>query len=341
MPAPLPRILFVDDETKILTGLRRALKNMREQWSMTFISSPMEALAAHRAQAFDVVVSDVSMPGMNGLDMILQMREGAPETIYIFLTGTADVQMAASAINKANIFRFFTKPCATDLLAEGIAEGLNQRQRRGTTATKTKGEKLEPGSLSAALGLAAINRIQLGVIVVDRKARVLFTNRSGGGVLSEKDGLFLDGDNICRAADSFDSQRLHEIVKGVCDETVDEDANSVIAISRPSLKRPLTALVIPLQVSHQDSPLVGIFVADHDNMNIPAPEAIARLFDLTPTESRLVHSLAKGTDLEEAAKNCGLTISTARTYLKQCFSKTNTNKQSELVKLILTTPSVS
>jgi len=79
-----------------------------------------------------------------------------------------------------------------------------------------------------------------------------------------------------------------------------------------------------------------LFVTDPDVVRVAPHAVIGRLLGLTQTEARIAQALAKGRVLEDAAKHCGVTISTARTYLKSIFAKTRTSRQSELLRLIWT-----
>ena len=76
-------------------------------------------------------------------------------------------------------------------------------------------------------------------------------------------------------------------------------------------------------------------ITDPDKLPRVLPEIIGPLFDLTSSESRLAAEIASGATLDMAAENLGLTVSTVRTYLKQIFSKTDTSRQAELVRLIM------
>jgi len=83
-----------------------------------------------------------------------------------------------------------------------------------------------------------------------------------------------------------------------------------------------------------------LFLTDPEvQPNISAP-ILGELFGLTDSEARLARALAEGSRLDEAAETIGVTVSSARTYLKQVFSKTETNRQAELVQLILTSPAI-
>jgi DNA-binding NarL/FixJ family response regulator len=316
------RILFVDDEPKVLSGLKRALRAQVDHWDMEFFDDPKAALAAYSARPFNIVISDLAMPEITGLELILAMRRVGGDAEFILLTGTGDFNTAIEAINRADIHRFFTKPCPTELLVAGIASALTERR----PAEGNDGDKF---------GLAALNRLAMGVVVVDESARLLFANTAGARILSEKDGLLIAAGDTCRAADTSETATLHDLIRRVCADALSADDASGLAITRPSLKRPLIAL-IGAGTSDGDIRQAIIFVFDPERQTLPQAETIARLFGLSPAEGRLVHALAEGRKLEDAAQYLGLTVNTARTYLKQVFSKTGTGRQSELLKLVLT-----
>jgi len=112
-----------------------------------------------------------------------------------------------------------------------------------------------------------------------------------------------------------------------------------MTLERPSQKRPLVALAMALALDGR-TPLAVLYINDSERSTLPEPEALSRLFGLSLGEARLARALAEGFRLEDAAEASGLTLSTARTYIKQAFAKTGTGRQAELVKLILTTPAV-
>ncbi|WP_096702176.1 response regulator [Magnetospirillum sp. 15-1] len=311
-----PRILFVDDEVRVLQGLRRGMHKHEERWEMEFVSDPTAALDAMRAQPFDVVVSDMKMPGMTGIDMVVAMREVAPDAAYIMLTGTADLRTAIDAINRADMFRFFTKPCPAFLLAEGIVEALAARR---------------PPEQPPSMGEAALDRLPVGVVVVDATGHALFMNRRGAALCAAEDGLLLAGGRQVRAASAAESAALHRAVT----EILTGGGTAALSITRPSLKRSLSVLISPLPGSR-----AALYIGDPDDLPLVPPEQLARLLDLTPSEARLTHSLALGHSVEEAAGLSEVTVSTARSYLKQVFVKTGTARQAELVKLVLGLPAV-
>ena len=86
----MTRILFVDDEINILQGLRRLLRPFAQNWAMDFASTGDEGLAKLAATPFDVVVSDMRMPGMDGAQFLEQVRHRHPETMRIILSGYSE-----------------------------------------------------------------------------------------------------------------------------------------------------------------------------------------------------------------------------------------------------------
>lgn len=107
-------ILFVDDEENVLNGLRRMLHSQRHEWHMAFANSGVEALDILQRESFDIVVSDMRMPGMDGVELLEKIRLNHPETVRIILSGYADKEAALRTIS--SIHQFLPKPCPPDLL---------------------------------------------------------------------------------------------------------------------------------------------------------------------------------------------------------------------------------
>jgi len=118
------KILFVDDETLVLDAFRRML---RDQFEIhTAESGEKGLLQARENGPFAIVVSDMRMPGMNGAQFLSQIRETAPDTVRMLLTGFTDLDAAVAAVNEGNIFRFLSKPCSKEDLLNAIHLGLAQ-----------------------------------------------------------------------------------------------------------------------------------------------------------------------------------------------------------------------
>jgi response regulator RpfG family c-di-GMP phosphodiesterase len=119
-----PRILFVDDEPLLLEGLRRSLH--REFDAELAASGPEGLEKIKKGGPFPVIVSDMRMPGMDGAEFLSQVRNIAPESIRVMLTGYADMEAAMRAVNEGRIFRFLNKPVTPDDLALALRACLTQ-----------------------------------------------------------------------------------------------------------------------------------------------------------------------------------------------------------------------
>lgn len=118
------KILLVDDELNILEGYQRQLRRL---YQVEVALGGEEGLQKIKESGpYSVVVSDFRMPGMNGIDFLALVRETAPETVRIMLTGFAEIQALIEAINQGNIFRFLTKPCSPEILTRALNDGIKQ-----------------------------------------------------------------------------------------------------------------------------------------------------------------------------------------------------------------------
>jgi response regulator RpfG family c-di-GMP phosphodiesterase len=116
------KILFVDDDQNILAAYQRQL---RKQFLIDAALGGVEGLAAIESKGpYAVVVSDLRMPGMDGIAFLTKVKELAPDTVRIMLTGNADTKAAIEAVNEGNIFRFLTKPCLPSDLAQALQAGI-------------------------------------------------------------------------------------------------------------------------------------------------------------------------------------------------------------------------
>jgi DNA-binding NtrC family response regulator len=114
----MKRILFVDDEVNLLEGLRRMLRPVKRSWEMEFVTSGPAALLAFEEKPFDVVVSDLRMPGMDGAELLAQIQAQYPSTARIILSGHSEADLAAKAHRLA--CRVLAKPCAASELTAAI-----------------------------------------------------------------------------------------------------------------------------------------------------------------------------------------------------------------------------
>jgi putative nucleotidyltransferase with HDIG domain len=116
------RVLFVDDEIAILEGLRNVLRGERKRWVMKFAEGGKAALDLLANEAFDVIVTDMRMPGMDGLALLRHVRQSHPRMTRIVLSGYSELGQAAEASVVAH--QMLMKPCDADVLRNAIDRAL-------------------------------------------------------------------------------------------------------------------------------------------------------------------------------------------------------------------------
>jgi CheY-like chemotaxis protein len=118
------KILLVDDEPAVLAGYERTLS--REFEVDTAVGGELGLKAIHSSGPYAVIISDMRMPGMSGSQFLAKVRQSAPDTVRMLLTGYTDLGAAMEAVNEGNIFRFLTKPCVKEVLVAAINSGAEQ-----------------------------------------------------------------------------------------------------------------------------------------------------------------------------------------------------------------------
>ena len=112
------RVLFVDDEPRFLEGLRRMLRPQRHEWELAFAPSGGAALALMEASPFDVIVTDLRMPGMDGAALLARVREEYPQVVRIVLSSHTELSTALRVVPVAH--QFLAKPCDAEMLRVAI-----------------------------------------------------------------------------------------------------------------------------------------------------------------------------------------------------------------------------
>lgn len=118
------KVLFVDDDKNLLMAFRRVLRKHFDLDTAYGGREGLDMMAENGPYA--VVVSDLQMPVMNGLEFLRRAKAADPDCVCIMLTGNADLQTAIEALNQGNIFRFLLKPCEGDVLVMALMAGLEQ-----------------------------------------------------------------------------------------------------------------------------------------------------------------------------------------------------------------------
>ncbi|MAT70054.1 MAG: hypothetical protein CMJ58_11080 [Planctomycetaceae bacterium] len=144
------RMLVVDDDLSLLNSFRR---NLCFDYDLTVAASGPDALELMAEKGpFNVIMTDMRMPKMDGLELIDQARKLSPDSIYMMLTGNQDVATATRAVNDGQVFRFLTKPCEIDDIRKALEAATKQFEL--LNAERELLHKTFCGAVSAVIGVA-------------------------------------------------------------------------------------------------------------------------------------------------------------------------------------------
>ncbi|MGA3261317.1 MAG: response regulator [Bryobacteraceae bacterium] len=118
-------MLFVDDEPNVLDGYKRMLHPLRKEWAMVFAPGGREALKLLSENSYDVLVTDIRMPELDGIELLTEAIRQSPQMVRIVLSGTADHEMTLHSATLAH--QYLIKPCEADTLLSTLKNALTQR----------------------------------------------------------------------------------------------------------------------------------------------------------------------------------------------------------------------
>lgn len=150
------KILFVDDDKNLLASLERTYK--RRYQLETADSGAAGLIKLDNDGPYAVIVADRQMPGMDGIQFLAAVKQRAPSTVRMMLTGNADLEAAVRVVNEGNIFRFLTKPCPSEILCKALTDAL--AQYRLVQAEKDLLSKTLSGSIKLLTDILSLTETQ-------------------------------------------------------------------------------------------------------------------------------------------------------------------------------------
>lgn len=183
---------------------------------------------------------------------------------------------------------------------------------------------------------SAIERCDIAMAIVGRDGEVVYANRTCRDFLEQKDGVFLSSNRVT-CSNLSDALHIQAAIAHLLRSTGDDPVNPVLSVARAN-RRPVIVALAPAKHHDMitgDDGAVLLYLFDPEKCLAEIVEPVCELYGLSGSESKLACALVEGLCISEAAKRLRIQQQTARTYLRQVFSKTETNRQAELVKLLL------
>jgi DNA-binding CsgD family transcriptional regulator/PAS domain-containing protein len=187
--------------------------------------------------------------------------------------------------------------------------------------------------------LNTLDRIPQAVILLDAEGKIKVLNQKSEAILSRNDGLTISGCELCArsAAENIALRKLVHDAASIASGKSMENPGGNALISRGLRLRPYCLTVTPLPPTALiglETPAVAVFIADPSN-EVTTPDAkLQFIFRFTPAETRLAQHLMLGISLPEAAEKIGVSHNTVKTQLSRILEKTETHRQSELIRVL-------
>ncbi|MEZ5417435.1 MAG: helix-turn-helix transcriptional regulator [Vicinamibacterales bacterium] len=193
--------------------------------------------------------------------------------------------------------------------------------------------------------LAALDRLAMGVILVNASGRVVFINTAASRIVSRRDGLSVDHGRLVGAS-PIETRALGDAVTTAVRLAAGAalvDTSAALELPRPSATAPLRVVVVPCVAADQAigrevSASAAVFVSDPDARALDGATLVAQLFHLTPAEARVAERLVDGETVQEMADGLELTPNTVRWHLKHVLQKADAKTQAQFVSRVLRSP---
>lgn len=279
---------------------------------------------------------------MYGDSLLRQAASGTPSLFQEFLR-QQDVgpmlHTCLGAIGQKQLHLIIARPAAAEAYDEHDRRNCQSLVDHIASAWQLESRVAED-HLSGRVGWEALNRLEVGIAIVDSKGELRMTNDAGRSMLSGGDGLSFDLSQVDICVDGTRGS-LRTMLGRLewCRQTPGQDCTELFAVERPSRGRPYAILVQPFRPDGNfpmgDAFYNMVFIFDPDRpLSSHSVEFLRQYFELTPAEARLAKLIAEGERLDSIADRLGISVHTARTHLKRVFEKTGVERQAELVQLM-------
>lgn len=307
----------------------------------------MEALASLEGLRPDLILCDISMPKLGGYELLERLRDQRPDLSdipFVFLTALSQREEIISG-KRAGADDYLVKPIDYDLMLASIEARL-QQVRRINSKVGQEVDELRRALAAAESGdrtglRQVLDLLSFGVVLIGQGG-LLFANRAARSLHEAGDGLVID--TRLRSASANLNRELRRLLEDSCTAARNGHEHlSSLSVPRPSGRRDLLLIACALPdlpastaSGQDDTALSVVFLSDPERRpELPGP-VLAELFDLTPTESAVARALARGKRSDQVASELGVSQTTVAFHLRNLFDKTGTNRQAELIALILT-----
>lgn len=340
-----PVILCIEDETDLREVLAEEIRDAGYQ--VIEAADGKEALLALHSTRPDLILCDILMPHMGGYQLLQHLREDHPDLAavpFIFLSAQDQVEQIVNG-KHAGADDYLVKPVNFDLMLATIDARLRQVQRLQTqlhsqsTAADVSALPADSNANKVFQRFAkTLDFISSGIVLLDANAQTLFMNNTAKVVVNK--ALSPGIDAMVKQQNKQTLWQHGAIRQAISAAKQGEDYIDFLALLGPTGQRDVVLTICALDATAQqnEEPAVALFFSHRGQNELVPFKALAALFQLTPMESRVAWAFAQGMRSEEIAQNFNISITTVAFHKRNIFQKTQTNRQADLVALLLTLP---
>ena len=344
LPSVAPIILCIEDEIDLREVL---VEEMRDAgYYVIEVSNGEEALVVLEHTQPDLILCDIAMPRMDGYQLLQHIRDNHPELAgvpFIFLTAQDRVGQIVHG-KHAGADDYLVKPVNFDLMLATIEARLRQVQRlrslmeTETTQARTAVLKVEGGAGKVFQRISkTLDLITTGIVLLDGNAKILLMNNTAKTVITKA---------ACPEIAAMFKQTIWRhaaIRKAISAAQQGEDYIGYLSLACDDGQRDilLTICALSTEITDGSDPVVALFFSHAGHHERVPFRALEALFQLTPMESRVAWAFAQGMRSEIIAQTFNISITTVAFHKRNIFQKTQTNRQADLVALLLTLPATT
>lgn len=335
-------ILCIEDEGDLRSDLAEELE--AADYEVLQAANGSEALAILTNRRPDLVLCDITMPGLGGYDVLKAMRKegNLADVPFIFLTALSERNDVLTG-KQAGADDYLVKPIDYEILLATVESRLKQVARVKSEAVR-RAEEAWQDILDSSRGrtvealyraTSAFDRFLVGVAVVDETGNVRLMNKEAERILTENDGLSISQGVITSPVSKLNARLLQGITKAFDEASHDE----ILSFPHLSGGRPYLVLIPAQRLPPEEKPeAVVLMLIDTEQRATVSSETLVRLYNLTPSETRVALMLIDGKRLDQIAEELDVAQTTVVFHLKNLFRKTETNRQADLIRVLLSVP---
>lgn len=307
-------------------------EGQREYWDCWSAKSPLAAPATPRL--VPVETDRDLLPGAGLLRTEFwnhfQRPRDVHTTLIVWLDRQGPVQPTFSVCRQPSAGEFERSDIE-------LAYALRPHLQRAVTIA----DRLRQASLLSSSATEALDLLSFAVLILDEDGRPIHANRRAEDLLAARDGLFLYEGRL-RAATPSMSDRLDAALSSAAGHAGEPRRSAAMALPRAGGRPSLALVAVPMRLELDwlgpACPAVCVCIADPAQAAGAVPARLAAVFGLTRGEAAVAAALAQGGGVEEIAGQLGISLYTARTHLARIMDKTDTRRQAELMRRLLSLP---